>query len=73
MTPKTMSEPSIITICPLRCDLDVSDCHVGTVLVFILPRRQQVHEPDLREVTDPLPNPVISLDAMSCPRLYEDA
>lgn len=28
MTPNTMSEPSIMTIWPLRCDLDVSDCCV---------------------------------------------
>lgn len=30
-----MSAPSIITIMPLLCDLHVSDCHVGTVDVFI--------------------------------------
>lgn len=35
MTPKTIIEPSIMTIWPRRCDLDVSDCHVGTVDVFI--------------------------------------
>lgn len=34
ITPKTIKEPSIITICPLRCDLEVSDCQVGTVEVF---------------------------------------
>ena len=35
MTPNTMRVPSIITIWPLRCDFEVSDCHVGTVEVFI--------------------------------------
>lgn len=27
--------PSIMTICPRRCDFEVSDCQVGTVDVFI--------------------------------------
>jgi hypothetical protein len=35
MTPNTMRVPSIITIWPRRCDFEVSDCHVGTVEVFI--------------------------------------
>lgn len=40
MTPNTMSVPSIITIWPRRCDFEVSDCHVGTVEVFIPYERQ---------------------------------
>lgn len=40
MTPNTIRVPSIITIWPRRCDLDVSDCHVGTVDVFIPYERQ---------------------------------
>lgn len=35
MTPNTISVPSIMTIWPRRCDFEVSDCHVGTVEVFI--------------------------------------
>ena len=35
MTPNTIRVPSIITIWPRRCDFEVSDCHVGTVEVFI--------------------------------------
>jgi len=35
ITPKTIKDPSIMTICPLRCDFDVSLCQVGTVEVFI--------------------------------------
>lgn len=32
--PPVMRAPSIMTSWPRRCDLDVSDCHVGTVDVF---------------------------------------
>ena len=34
ITPKTINDPSIMTIWPRRCDFDVSDCQVGTVDVF---------------------------------------
>jgi len=35
LLPNTISVPSIMTICPRRWDLEVSDCQVGTVEVFM--------------------------------------
>ena len=40
---------SIMTICPRRWGFDVSDCHVGTVLVFIPGRALDVQTPIINE------------------------
>jgi len=65
MTPPVIKAPSIMTICPRLWDFDVSDCHVGTVDVFMPDVRVSEHVGEgTKKILDvPFPTPVITLPA----------